>query len=126
MVLRLIAQSAREDDEPPPPLADHPVGDNDYLCIELDGWDNHILEDTPASVSASATSLAELQTVVTGFSIGQRSKWGTSLSNSYFENSTTGALNLFTFRELIATRCKRLKSETIFMMMDLYNSILIL
>nr|KAJ0187738.1 hypothetical protein LSAT_V11C900473570 [Lactuca sativa] len=44
-VLRLIAQSAREDDEPPPPPpADHPVGDNDYLRIELDGWDNRILD----------------------------------------------------------------------------------
>ncbi|CAI9301945.1 unnamed protein product [Lactuca saligna] len=44
-VLRLIAQSAREDDDPPPPPpADHPVGDNDYLRIELDGWDNRILD----------------------------------------------------------------------------------
>ncbi|KAK9075055.1 hypothetical protein SSX86_003374 [Deinandra increscens subsp. villosa] len=39
-VLRLIAQAAREDDEPPPPPSDHPAGDNDYLRIELDGWDN--------------------------------------------------------------------------------------
>ncbi|KAI3506686.1 hypothetical protein L1887_21249 [Cichorium endivia] len=30
-VLRLIAQSAHEDDKPPPPPADHPVADNDYL-----------------------------------------------------------------------------------------------
>ncbi|KAI3721318.1 hypothetical protein L2E82_32327 [Cichorium intybus] len=49
-----------------------------------------------------------------------------AIRNSCFENSTTGALNLFTFPELIATRCKRLKSETIFVMMDLYNSISIL
>ncbi|KAI3783606.1 hypothetical protein L1987_42690 [Smallanthus sonchifolius] len=41
-VLRLIAQAAREEDEPPPPPSDHPTGDNgnDYLRIELDGWDN--------------------------------------------------------------------------------------
>ncbi|XP_023763682.1 exocyst complex component EXO70H1 [Lactuca sativa] len=45
------------------------------------------------------------------------------IRDSCFENSTKGALNLFTFPELIATRCKRLKSETIFVMMELYNSI---
>ncbi|KAJ0750234.1 putative transcription factor C2H2 family [Helianthus annuus] len=44
-VLRLIAQAAREDDEPPPPPPDSDRtadgwGDNDYLRIELDGWDN--------------------------------------------------------------------------------------
>ncbi|KAI3748679.1 hypothetical protein L6452_11935 [Arctium lappa] len=45
------------------------------------------------------------------------------IRDSCFENSTKeGALNLFAFPELIA-RCKRPKSETIFMMMDLYNSI---
>ncbi|KVI09721.1 exocyst complex component EXO70H1-like [Cynara cardunculus var. scolymus] len=45
------------------------------------------------------------------------------IRDSCFENSTKeGALNLFAFPEHIA-RCKRPKSETIFMMMDLYNSI---
>ncbi|KAJ0918960.1 putative transcription factor C2H2 family [Helianthus annuus] len=44
-VLQLIAQAAREDDEPPPPPPDSDRtadgwGDNDYLRIELDGWDN--------------------------------------------------------------------------------------
>ncbi|KAI3799791.1 hypothetical protein L1987_35094 [Smallanthus sonchifolius] len=48
----------------------------------------------------------------------------TAIRNLCFKNSTKeGAFNLFMFPELIATRCKRLKSETIFVMMDLYNSI---
>ncbi|KAK4434632.1 E3 ubiquitin-protein ligase CIP8 [Sesamum alatum] len=37
-VLRLIAQAAREEDAPPPPPSD--PSDEDYLRIELDGWDN--------------------------------------------------------------------------------------
>ncbi|KAK4387448.1 E3 ubiquitin-protein ligase CIP8 [Sesamum angolense] len=37
-VLRLIAQAALEDDAPPPPPSD--PSDEDYLRIELDGWDN--------------------------------------------------------------------------------------
>ncbi|KAL8233293.1 hypothetical protein R6Q57_003071 [Mikania cordata] len=39
-ILQLIAQAAREEDEPPPPPADPPAGDNDYLRIELDGWND--------------------------------------------------------------------------------------
>ncbi|KAK2986672.1 hypothetical protein RJ640_020834 [Escallonia rubra] len=43
-VLRLIAQAAREDDAPPPPPSERPdrphPSDEDYLRIELDGWDN--------------------------------------------------------------------------------------
>ncbi|KAI3460410.1 hypothetical protein Pfo_017073 [Paulownia fortunei] len=37
-VLRLIAQAAREEDAPPPLPSD--PSDEDYLRIELDGWDN--------------------------------------------------------------------------------------
>ncbi|KAK6131015.1 hypothetical protein DH2020_035242 [Rehmannia glutinosa] len=37
-VLRLIAQAAREEDAPPPVPSD--PSDEDYLRIELDGWDN--------------------------------------------------------------------------------------
>ncbi|KAL0391884.1 UNVERIFIED_CONTAM: E3 ubiquitin-protein ligase CIP8 [Sesamum radiatum] len=37
-VLRLIAQAALEEDAPPPPPSD--PSDEDYLRIELDGWDN--------------------------------------------------------------------------------------
>ncbi|KAI3793378.1 hypothetical protein L1987_35997 [Smallanthus sonchifolius] len=48
----------------------------------------------------------------------------TAIRNLCFKNSTKeGALNLFMFPDLIATGCKRLKSETIFVMMELYNSI---
>ncbi|KAI3807699.1 hypothetical protein L1987_23633 [Smallanthus sonchifolius] len=43
-ILRLIAQAAREDDEPPPPPSDHPAGD-DYLRIELNGWNNGDVND---------------------------------------------------------------------------------
>ncbi|XP_043712642.1 E3 ubiquitin-protein ligase CIP8-like [Telopea speciosissima] len=48
-VLRLIAQSARDEDAPPPPLPQPPDSASDtppppqgegYLRIELDGWDN--------------------------------------------------------------------------------------
>lgn len=38
-VLRLIAQASREGDAPPPPPID-PPSDDDFLRIELDGWDN--------------------------------------------------------------------------------------
>ncbi|KAJ7942625.1 E3 ubiquitin-protein ligase RING1 [Quillaja saponaria] len=38
-MLRLIAQSARDDDAPPPPPQNHSSMD-DFLRIELDGWDN--------------------------------------------------------------------------------------
>lgn len=38
-VLRLMAQVAREGDEPPPLPQDHSPGE-DFLRIELDGWDN--------------------------------------------------------------------------------------
>ncbi|KAL2241953.1 E3 ubiquitin-protein ligase CIP8 [Sesamum indicum] len=37
-VLRLIAQAALEEDAPPPPPSD--PSDEDYLRIELDGWDH--------------------------------------------------------------------------------------
>nr|XP_043631403.1 exocyst complex component EXO70H1-like [Erigeron canadensis] len=50
-----------------------------------------------------------------------------NIQNSCFEMSTKeGAMNLFKFPELIATtRCnKKLKSETVFIMLDLHNSIL--
>ncbi|CAL5384704.1 unnamed protein product [Camellia sinensis] len=40
-VLRLIAQAARDDDAPPPPPSEHAdPSEDDYLRIELDGWDN--------------------------------------------------------------------------------------
>ncbi|KAL8466795.1 hypothetical protein ACS0TY_035739 [Phlomoides rotata] len=42
-VLRLIAQAAREDDAPPQAASD--PSDEDYLRIELDGWDNDDDED---------------------------------------------------------------------------------
>lgn len=42
-VLRLIAQAAREDDAPPPLPSD--PSDEDYLRIELDGWENDVDED---------------------------------------------------------------------------------
>ncbi|GAV56743.1 zf-RING_2 domain-containing protein/zf-RING_3 domain-containing protein [Cephalotus follicularis] len=38
-VLRLIAQAAREEDAPPPAPQD-PQSEDDFLRIELDGWDN--------------------------------------------------------------------------------------
>ncbi|KAE9456953.1 hypothetical protein C3L33_11159, partial [Rhododendron williamsianum] len=45
-VLRLIAQAARDDDAPPPPPSEHAdPSDDDYLRIELDGWDNNNDED---------------------------------------------------------------------------------
>ncbi|KAK1409508.1 hypothetical protein QVD17_36034 [Tagetes erecta] len=48
----------------------------------------------------------------------------TSIGNLCFKHSTKeAALNLFTFPEVIATRCKKLKSDTIFVLMDLHNSI---
>ncbi|KAI3816331.1 hypothetical protein L1987_16024 [Smallanthus sonchifolius] len=43
-VLRLIAMAAREDDAPPLP-PDRAGNDNDYLRIELDGWDENDDED---------------------------------------------------------------------------------
>ncbi|KAF5740877.1 E3 ubiquitin-protein ligase CIP8-like [Tripterygium wilfordii] len=43
-VLRLIAQAAQDEDAPPPPPQDHNPGD-DFLRIELDGWDNDEDED---------------------------------------------------------------------------------
>ncbi|KAI5655962.1 hypothetical protein M9H77_24755 [Catharanthus roseus] len=40
-VLRLIAQATRDEDAPPPPPSEHAdPSDDDYLRIELDGWDN--------------------------------------------------------------------------------------
>ncbi|XP_031120158.1 E3 ubiquitin-protein ligase CIP8 [Ipomoea triloba] len=40
-VLRLIAQAAREDDTPPPPPSEHAdPSDDDYLRVEIGGWDN--------------------------------------------------------------------------------------
>lgn len=47
----------------------------------------------------------------------------TPIGNLCFKNSTKGASNLFTFPELITTRYKKLKSDTIFVVMDLHNSI---
>ncbi|KAL3505412.1 hypothetical protein ACH5RR_035253 [Cinchona calisaya] len=45
-VLRLIAQAARDDDAPPPPPSEHAdPSDDDYLRIELDGWENDDDED---------------------------------------------------------------------------------
>ncbi|CDP07382.1 unnamed protein product [Coffea canephora] len=45
-VLRLIAQAARDEDAPPPPPSEHAdPSDDDYLRIELDGWDNDDDED---------------------------------------------------------------------------------
>ncbi|KAJ0657743.1 putative exocyst complex component Exo70, cullin repeat-like-containing domain superfamily [Helianthus annuus] len=47
-----------------------------------------------------------------------------AIRNLCFTNSTKeGALNLFTFPDLIVAICKRLKSDTLFVKMDLYNSI---
>ncbi|XP_030453536.1 E3 ubiquitin-protein ligase CIP8 [Syzygium oleosum] len=43
-VLRLIAQAARDEDVPPPPPS-NPLSDDDFLRIELDGWDNDEDED---------------------------------------------------------------------------------
>ncbi|KAM0069036.1 putative exocyst complex component Exo70, cullin repeat-like-containing domain superfamily [Helianthus debilis subsp. tardiflorus] len=41
-----------------------------------------------------------------------------------FEKSTKEeALNLFMFPQLLATRCNKLKSDTVFVLIDLYNSI---
>ncbi|GER47439.1 RING/U-box superfamily protein [Striga asiatica] len=42
-VLRLIAQAAREEDAPPPLPSD--PSDDDYLRIEMDGWDNENDDD---------------------------------------------------------------------------------
>lgn len=45
-VLRLLTQAAREEDAPPPPPSEHAdPSDDDYLRIELDGWDNDDDED---------------------------------------------------------------------------------
>lgn len=45
-VLRLIAQAARDDDAPPPPPSEHAdPSDDDYLRIELDGWDHNNDDD---------------------------------------------------------------------------------
>ncbi|KAL6504456.1 hypothetical protein OROGR_026379 [Orobanche gracilis] len=44
-VLRLIAQVAREEDAPPPPPLPSEPSDDDYLRIELGGWDNHNDDD---------------------------------------------------------------------------------
>ncbi|KAK9270971.1 hypothetical protein L1049_026559 [Liquidambar formosana] len=38
-VLRLIAQASRDEDAPPPPPSD-PTSEDDFLRIELDGWDH--------------------------------------------------------------------------------------
>ncbi|KAL7128202.1 hypothetical protein ABFS83_14G300200 [Erythranthe nasuta] len=46
-VLRLIAQVAREEEDAPPPVPSDP-SDEDYLRIELDGWDNDDDEDEDA------------------------------------------------------------------------------
>ncbi|KAJ0705017.1 putative exocyst complex component Exo70, cullin repeat-like-containing domain superfamily [Helianthus annuus] len=47
-----------------------------------------------------------------------------AIRNLCFTNSTKeGALNLFTFPDLVIAICKRLKSDTLFVKMDLYNSI---
>ncbi|KAB1200711.1 E3 ubiquitin-protein ligase CIP8 [Morella rubra] len=45
-VLRLMAQAARDEDAPPPPPRDHSP-DDDFLRIELDGWDNDEEDDDP-------------------------------------------------------------------------------
>lgn len=39
-VLRLIAQASRDDDAPPPPPPDTTSDGEDFLRIELNGWDN--------------------------------------------------------------------------------------
>ncbi|CAI9116973.1 OLC1v1018277C1 [Oldenlandia corymbosa var. corymbosa] len=45
-VLRLIAQAARDEDAPPRPPSEHAANsDDDYLRIELDGWDDDDDED---------------------------------------------------------------------------------
>ncbi|KAK9059898.1 hypothetical protein SSX86_020602 [Deinandra increscens subsp. villosa] len=44
-VLRLIAMAAREDDAPPLPPPDRDGNDDDYLRIELDGWDEEDDDD---------------------------------------------------------------------------------
>lgn len=44
-MLRIISQAAREDDAPPPPPQDHPQSEDDFLRIELNGWDNDEEED---------------------------------------------------------------------------------
>ncbi|KAF5770838.1 putative exocyst complex component Exo70, cullin repeat-like-containing domain superfamily [Helianthus annuus] len=47
-----------------------------------------------------------------------------AIRNLCFTNSTKeGALNLFTFPDLIVAICKRLKSDMLFVKMDLHNSI---
>lgn len=43
-VLRLIEQAAREEDAPPPQPS-NPASDDDFLRIELDGWDNDEEDD---------------------------------------------------------------------------------
>lgn len=48
-VLRLIAQAARDEDAPPP-LPQNPTPEEDFLRIELDGWDNDEDEDDAHSV----------------------------------------------------------------------------
>ncbi|KAK9946919.1 hypothetical protein M0R45_012358 [Rubus argutus] len=48
-VLRLIAQAARDEDAPPP-LPQNPNPEEDFLRIELDGWDNDEDEDDAHSV----------------------------------------------------------------------------
>ncbi|XP_004291350.1 PREDICTED: E3 ubiquitin-protein ligase CIP8-like [Fragaria vesca subsp. vesca] len=47
-VLRLIAQAARDEDAPPPPPQNPPTSEEDFLRIELDGWDNDEDEDEDA------------------------------------------------------------------------------
>ncbi|KAG2698333.1 hypothetical protein I3760_07G146800 [Carya illinoinensis] len=45
-VLRMMAQAAREDHPPPPPPRDH-LPDDDFLRIELDGWENDEEDEDP-------------------------------------------------------------------------------
>jgi hypothetical protein len=45
-VLRLMAQAAHDDDAPPPPPRDHSP-DDDFLRIELDGWENDEEDEDP-------------------------------------------------------------------------------
>lgn len=48
-VLRLIAEAARDDDTPPPPPTHNPSSEDDFLRVELDGWDNDQEEDDDAN-----------------------------------------------------------------------------
>ncbi|KAL6216265.1 hypothetical protein ACLB2K_009488 [Fragaria x ananassa] len=47
-VLRLIAQAARDEDAPPPLPQNPPTSEEDFLRIELDGWDNDEDDDDDA------------------------------------------------------------------------------